>query len=179
MYLLTHIERYVVYQCLKEPKLWRNAKPWWFSSKEGEQIAWSAMRYRKAEGKWPHAKACIDKIDYKRNRLQPQDILQFIRVDSVDDETVKGLLDTFTIGGKLWDIAIRHHQKPIDPDAWKKLQTIADELKREPLVTIEQIRIVDYMWGRWNKLKTKNEYKQDRYRKAMLRLIKNNNRINE
>lgn len=179
MYLLTHIERYVVYQCLKEPKLWRNAKPWWFQSKEGEQIAWSAMRQKKAEGKWPMAKACIDGLDYKRNRLTPQDVLQFIKLDPIDDETMQGLLNQFTIMGKLWDIAVRHHQKPIDSNAWLKLREIADELKREPLVTIEQTRIVDYMWNRWSKLKSQSEYKQDRYRRAMQRLIKNNKKKNE
>lgn len=149
-YLIQKMDNYVINYCFENERAWKRVKPWWFTCKISEAIAWSVFNYNKKYGYPPSLSLVTTLIDYKRSKVTIEEVNGFLRSTQIDHRLMADLFLTFETYGMLWDIIVKHHEKNIDQEDFKALRSIVETLKKDPLVSIMDYQTILNKWKKWN-----------------------------
>lgn len=149
-YVIQKMDQHILSTCFDNERNWKRVKPWWFNSPTAESIAWSVWKYTKENG-YPPSKSLIPSlIDYKKNNITIKDVENYLRSEPIDSKFMRDLLLTFEANGMLWDIAVKHHDNPIDEGDFVQLGSIADTLKVDHIITIADYQTIIKLYKKWN-----------------------------
>lgn len=164
-YLTTNDERLVLRSVIEDPKT-LDFRPWWFSNKTAEAIAWG-LYYANKQYKEININNVYDLIDTKKSKASKEDVDHYLNIQLPDPETMKWVNEYFKLKSQLFEL----REKQLETDClsdieYTALRKISQKVKDEQW-TPKIVEVVDKLWHRCSGTKQNRQAKMADVRKKL------------